>query len=203
MKSIVGVLLAAAFGFSTVAIAADTASTGQTIAQSRVQGSVFDPDKNPVAGVDVILLSAEGQELARTKTDATGAYSLGCVDLGDYQHEIAPTGNGFKGHKVVAPLGPNGLTIAWAVDHSKPALASATASGGPCGAPAVAAAGGAAAGGAAAGGTAGAAGATGATTGATAAAVVGGTALAAGVGVGIAAGAGAFDSNSSASTPAQ
>ncbi|MDG2308731.1 MAG: carboxypeptidase-like regulatory domain-containing protein [Candidatus Binatia bacterium] len=202
MKPFVSALaLVSIFGLATMATAEDSASAEpQTVTQSRVQGSVFDPDRNPVSGVDVILLSEAGAELGRTSTDATGAYSLGCVDLGSYQYEIAPTGNGYKGHKVVAPLGPNGLTIAWAVDHSKPALASATATGGPCGAAAVAAAGTGAA-------AAGAAGATGAAAGAgmsTGAIVVGGTAIAAGVGVGIAAAAGAFDSNSSApSSPAQ
>lgn len=189
MKRLVGMLaIVFAFGLSGVAAAEEGS---ETATQSMVRGQVSDVGKNPVSGVDVILLSTAGEELARTSTDASGMYSLGCVDVGEYQYEIVP-GSAFKGHKVVAPLGPNGLTIAWAVDAQKPALASATATGGPCAGGAVVA-GGAAAGGAAAGGAAGAAGAG---TGATAAAVVGGTALAAGAGVGIAAGAGAFDSDS-------
>ncbi len=201
MKPIVGAMaVVCIFGLVGTANAEDPAAQGQpAVTQSRVQGSVFDPDKNPVSGVDVILLSEGGAELGRTSTDSAGAYSLGCVDLGSYQYEIVPTGNGFKGHKVAAPLGPNGLTIAWAVDHSKPALASATATGGPCGAAAVAAAGT----GAAAAGAAGATGAAAGTGTSTAAVVVGGVALTGGVGVGIAAAAGAFDSSTTSSTGAQ
>lgn len=194
MKPIVGALaLVTVLGLSTAALGA-SGEDGSSAARSMVRGQVTDPERNPVSGVDVILLSEEGQEISRTSTNASGTYSLGCVELGKYQYEIVPAKGGFKGHKVVAPLGPNGLTLDWAVDQNKPALASAMATGGPCGGAVV----GAAAGGAAVG----AAGATGAGAGGTAAIAVGGAALVGGAGVGIAAGAGAFDSDDSG-TPAQ
>ncbi len=191
MKPLVGGVLAlvSVLAWSTTALAAGPDAEGaQAATRSIVRGRVSDSEKSPVSEVDVILLSERGAEIARTSTDAVGTYSLGCVDVGPYQYRIIPRRNGYKGHTVVAPLGPNGLTIVWAVDHDKPALASATANGGPCGGAGATAIGGAAAA---------AAGATGAPVGAggTAAVIAGGAAVAGGVGVRIAAGMGAFDSN--------
>lgn len=198
MKACVAALaVVSVFGFVTAVEAADEKSDAAT--QSMVRGQVSDIAKNPVGGVEVVLRSEEGKEIARTTTNSQGLYELGCVDMGNYQYEILPT-EGFKGHKVVAPLGPNGLEIAWAVDEKKPALASATATGGACAGGVVVA--GASQGGVDAGSTA-AAGAAGPSGAGSAAAVVGGAAVAGGVGVGIAAGAGAFDSSSEAGSPAQ
>ena len=199
MKAIVaGMALVSVFGSWSAAEAADEASKSQT--QSVVRGDVKDVEGNPVSGVEAILRSEDGAELARATTDSTGAYDFGCIDMGDYQYEIV-AGDAFKGHTVVAPVGPNGLAIAWAVDGSKPALASATATGGACKeGMAVAATSGAAgaegASGAAVSGTTG-------TGSEAAAAVFGGAAIAGGAGVGIAAGVGAFDSSSDADSPAQ
>lgn len=202
MKPIVALTAVAVFGFSSVAVAADPGSKGSDAAeQSVVRGQVSDVDKKPVSGAEIVLLNEDGQEIARTKTDANGAYSLGCVDLGSYQHQISAAG--FKGQKVAAPLGPNGLVVAWAVDPQKPALASATASGGPCVGSVAAAGTIGAAGAEGTTGTVGAVGADGGTVGGTPAIVLGGGALAAGAGVGIAAGAGAFDSDSGPGTGAQ
>jgi len=199
MKPILALAVVSVLGLSMAASAADPASAASdTVEQSVVQGQVFGPDESPVAGVEVILRTTSGEEIARANTDASGAYSLGCVDVGEYEAEIVPAGEGFQGQKVVAPIGPNGLTVAWAVDSGKPALASATATGGPC------VAGAAVVGAAGPEGAAGTAGATGAGAGGgrDAAIILGGTALAGGAGVGIAAGVGAFRS-STPSTGAQ
>jgi len=155
--------------------------------QANVGGIVQDSGKNAVAGTDVTLLSADGTAVATTTTAADGTYSFGCVTPGNYQLQVAPKGD-FQGQKVEAPVGPNGLNVAWAVDAGKPALASATATGGACGTT-VAAAAPAAAAATTGGGT---------ILGSTAGAVVGGGALLAGAGVGIAAGAGAFQPDSPA-----
>jgi hypothetical protein len=155
--------------------------------QANVGGIVQDASKNAVSGADVTLLGTDGTEVASATTAADGTYSFGCVTPGDYRLQIASKGD-LQGQKVEAPVGPNGLNVAWAMDAGKPALASATATGGACGA-VVAAAAPAAAAPAAAGGT---------LLGATGGAIVGGGAVLAGAGVGIAAGAGAFQPDSPA-----
>lgn len=155
--------------------------------QANVGGIVQDADKNGVAGTDVTLLGTDGTEVAKTTTAADGSYSFGCVTPGDYHMQVAPKGD-FEGQKVEAPVGPNGLNVAWAVDAGKPALASATATGGACGTT-VAAVPPAAADGGAGGGS---------ILGTNGAAIVGGGALLAGAGVGIAAAAGAFQPDSPA-----
>jgi len=155
--------------------------------QANVGGIVQDTSKNAVSGTEVTLLGTDGTAVATTTTAADGTYSFGCVSPGDYHLQVASKGD-FQGQKVEAPVGPNGLNVAWAMDAGKPALASATATGGACGTT-VAAAAPVAAAPAAAGGT---------LLGATGGAVVGGGALLAGAGVGIAAGAGAFQPDSPA-----
>ena len=185
VKMMIG--LVAAFGFVPgVAAAEDAASP-----QANVAGVVQDADKNVVSGAEVVLISESGEEVARATSGDDGSYALGCVDAGSYQLELVG-GEDFKGQKVAAPVGPNGLTVAWAVDEGRPALASATATGGACGVTVAAAA--------AAPAAAEAAGAAGgeALLGTTAGAVVGGGALATGLGLGIAAGYGAFSPDSPA-----
>ncbi|MEO2170052.1 MAG: carboxypeptidase-like regulatory domain-containing protein, partial [bacterium] len=100
--------------------------------QANVVGTVHDADKNAVGGADLVLLSTDGEEVGKTTTSANGTYSLGCIGVGTYHLELA-SGSDFEGQKVAAPVGPSGLTVAWAVDAGKPALASATATGGACG----------------------------------------------------------------------
>ena len=187
MKALVGAYaLAMTFGMAVVTASAEEAAGPQ----ANIVGTVHDADKNAVEGADVVLLSTDGEEVGKASTGTGGTYTLGCVDLGTYHLQLGD-GADFKGQKVAAPLGPNGLTVAWAVDSNKPALASATATGGACGAT-VADAGAAAAAAAAAGGGAGAG--SGAALGTAAGAAVGGGALAAGVGMGIASASGAFSS---------
>lgn len=165
-----------------------------------VVGKVADVSKAPIAGAEVILFSDTGAEIARTTTDSVGTYSFGCVTPGSYEIQLMPT-SGFEGERVKAPVGANGLTVAWVVDQQKSALASASATGGACGSSAVAAEG---------GGTTATvyemATVNTATAGSgspVAAAIIGGGALAGGVGVAIASGVDAFDSDLAPDSPAQ
>ncbi len=157
--------------------------------KANVAGVVQNADKKVVSGAEVVLVSESGEEVARATTADDGSYALGCVAPGAYQLQLAD-GDGFKGQKVAAPVGPNGLTVAWAVDAGRPALASATATGGACGVTVAAVAPAAAESATAAGGQP--------LLGTTAGAVVGGGALATGLGLGIAAGNGAFSPDSPA-----
>lgn len=142
--------------------------------QANLVGTVHDADSGALEGVGLVILSTDGEEVGKTTTGADGTYSFGCVDLGTHHLELT-SGSGFHGQKVAAPVGPNGLRVAWAVDAERPALASATATAGAC------------QGGVAAVGTgAGVGAAAGVGTSTVLAAVVAGGALAAGVGVGIA-----------------
>ena len=206
-----GMALVLCAGFSSGAIAAE--QQGSTVA-----GQVADSANTPIAGADVVLLSADGKEIARSVTDATGTYSFGCIPAGNYEMELVPN-NGFKGQRVVAPVGANGMAVAWVVDNQNPTIVSAAATGGACTiAPVVADAGGAAAGaeGAAAADASATASATGATdaagasatasaTGATdaaAGAAAGTTTVADATGTGAAAGGGAAASGGGLSTSA-
>ena len=173
----------------TVCVVSGSAFADSAGPQANVVGKVLTADSQPVQGVDVALTTAGGAAVASTTTAADGSYSFGCVDTGAYHLAISPKGD-FKGQNVKAPVGPNGLSVAWAVDKTKPALASATATGGACGAAVVAGA--AAVAGASAGGG------SGTLLGTTGGMVVGGGALAAGVGLGIASASGAFNPDSPA-----
>ncbi|MFP6663192.1 MAG: carboxypeptidase-like regulatory domain-containing protein [Deltaproteobacteria bacterium] len=187
MRFFAGALaLISVLGFSvSMAVAEDAAGP-----QANVVGTVYDADKNAIDGAGLVLLSTDGEEVGTATTAADGTYSLGCAGLGTYHLQLT-SGSGFQGQKVAAPVGPNGLAVAWAVDSNKPALASATATGGACGVAA-------AAGAAPAAGAAGGVGGVGAGLGTVLGAVIGGGALVAGVSVGIASAAGSFNADSPA-----
>ena len=108
-----------------VAAGADAAS------KANIQGVIQDGFGYPVVGAEVEVVK-EGVVVATATSGKSGGYAVECIEEGSYELRLDPKDE-FQGQRVVAPLDGRGLQVNWSVDESKPAIATATATGGACG----------------------------------------------------------------------
>lgn len=99
--------------------------------KANIQGVIQDGFGYPVADAEIEVVK-EGVVVATATSGKSGGYAVECIEEGSYELRLDPKSD-FQGQRVVAPLDGRGLQVNWSVDESKPAIATATATGGACG----------------------------------------------------------------------
>lgn len=101
-----------------------SASPGSaSLRQANIVGIVLDGHGSPVEGVEIAARDRNNQLVARALTANRGAYSLECLEPGQYQLSLAPLETGFRGQTVAVSLGSDGIFADWSVSSEAPAVA--------------------------------------------------------------------------------